>query len=549
MKRTDESSANRHRSVTPEGHCAVPVSTIGLPASDRFHLICEVGQGGMATVYLALMVGDAGFNKLVALKQPKANLAEDEEFLGMFLDEARLAARLNHPHVVQTYEVGRHAGGPFIAMEFLEGQPLHRVQRTVPGGIPLPLHLRIIADALSGLHHAHELRDFNGTPLSVVHRDVSPQNLLVSYDGTTKVVDFGIAKAATAGAQTELGLVKGKLPYMSPEQILAEPLDRRADIFSIGVMLWEAGAKARLWPNETARDRLRLISQADLPNLCETDPALPPSFDRVCRRVLSYVKAKRHQTAAELEADVDGMIAEIGTPATRREVGEFMCAHFDAERQRIRKLLEEQLGHVKLDSARKLAAVQLMRAPVPRAEWETVAPRSALHTPLATRPLALSSDPSGSLSEPIVDTATTGAPATATAREAGHSSPWRRRAAFAAGALAVAIVVFRLLPLVRDSHVASAQASEAPVTVVALPAPLPSDVPPPLATSPAQVASSAAPAAPKAAAITSKPLSAPAPVAAPAPAVVAESDDVMPVRRKRSAKPQRTLDTSDPWSH
>ncbi len=497
----------------------------------------------MATVYLALMSGDVGFNKLVALKQPKANLAEDEEFLGMFLDEARLAARLNHPHVVQTYEVGRYAGGPFIAMEFLEGQPLHRVQRTVPGGIPLPIHLRIIADALSGLHHAHELRDFNGTPLSVVHRDVSPQNLLVSYDGTTKVVDFGIAKAATVGTQTELGLVKGKLPYMSPEQILGEHLDRRADIFSIGVMLWEAGAKARLWASEPARARLRLISQADVPKLSEADAAIPPSFDRVCRRALSYVKARRHQTAAELEEEVDRLIAEIGTPATRREVGEFMCAHFDLERQRIRKLIEEQLGHVKLDSARKLPAVELLRAPTPApVEWETVAPRSAVHTPLATRPLALAPEPAVLPADPVVDTATTVAPATSAAREVAAASPWRRRAAVAVGALAVAIVLFRLLPLGRSSHAALAQASEAASSAQVVTAMLAPAVAAPLASDtasqkPALPASTPSPSQNVARTTTTTTTLAPS-----------NANDDLPARRKRPVKPQRALDTSDPWS-
>jgi len=542
MARPDEFSAERHPSVTPEEHRALSVSTRGLPSSERFRLICEVGQGGMATVYLALMIGDAGFNKLVALKQPQANLAEDEEFLGMFLDEARLAARLNHPHVVQTYEVGRHAGGPFIAMEFLEGQPLHRVQRTVPGGIPLPIHLRIIADALSGLHHAHELRDFNGSPLSVVHRDVSPQNLLVSYDGATKVVDFGIAKATTAGTRTELGLVKGKLPYMSPEQILGEHLDRRADIFSIGVMLWEAGAKARLWPNESARARLRLISQADVPKLSESNSAIPRSFDRVCRRALAYVKTHRYQTAAELEADVDGLLAELGTPATRREVGEFMCAHFDAERSRVRKLIEEHAGHVKLDSARKLPALELMR--VPAAEWETVAPRSAVHTPLATRPLAVMPEPPVRLAHAELDTPTTAAPATANAREANHGSSWRRRVAFTIGAIAVAAVLFRLLPLAPSSRSATVQASEASSGRAVL-----ATLAPALGT-PTAAGSAASNSTTSTTGATPTPTKAPARVASPAstrPSVVASEDD-LPAHRKRPTKPQRALDTSDPWS-
>ncbi len=537
-----ESSARRHAGVTPKlQNAAVPVRDT---SPDRFQLICEVGQGGMATVYLALLRGDAGFSKLVALKQPKASLASDDEFLEMFLDEARLAARLNHPHVVQTYEVGRHGGKPFIAMEFLEGQPLHRVQRAVPGGIPLPIHLRIIADALAGLHHAHELRDFSGAALGVVHRDVSPQNFLVSYDGQTKVVDFGIAKAVTHGAHTELGLVKGKLPYVSPEQILGEPIDRRADIFSVGVMLWEAGARERLWPSESARSRLRLLSLADIPKLRELDERSPPELDRICRRALSYAKARRYETAAALEADVERVLSELGEPASRRDVAEFMHQHFEADRLRTRKLIEEQLGHLSLDRPRKgeTAAAQGV------ATEEGVQGTRRLAVPVTeARPM---------LVDHAAETPTTVAPATATVGvHVPASGRGRRMAVGALVAAALAVLALRFVGISgkpaeaaarsRDPEPAATPSSDA----VAAPAPsqtaLANTAVPVSSASPVHVAvARATPLKGTTVDAVAAPAVDPVP---PEPALDSEVD--LTRLHKREKKPARALDTADPWSH
>src|ERR1700722_16531169 len=187
-----------------EGSQAMQSSSASASTLGKYRLIAELGHGGMAEGYLAVAGGPAGFNKLVVIKQIRPQLAEDPEFLGMFLDEARLAARLSHPHVVQTNEVGQEGERYFIAMEYLEGQPLnrivHRLQKS--GGLPLALHLKIVGDALLGLHHAHELVDYDGTPLSVVHRDVTSHNVFVTYDGQVKVVDFGIAKALNSSTET-----------------------------------------------------------------------------------------------------------------------------------------------------------------------------------------------------------------------------------------------------------------------------------------------------------------------------------------------------------
>src|SRR5438477_12370279 len=194
----------------------------------RYHVIAKLGQGGMANVFLTVAPGPAGVQKRLVVKELRAELAYDAYIRTMFLDEARLAARLNHPNVVQTYEVGEENWHYFIAMEYLEGQALNRLwRRTDRGGLPLEAQLRILADALGGLHYAHELTDFDGTPLHVVHRDMSPHNVFVTYDGQVKLVDFGIAKAASARGSTKNGMFKGKVTYASPEQVLSAPLDRR----------------------------------------------------------------------------------------------------------------------------------------------------------------------------------------------------------------------------------------------------------------------------------------------------------------------------------
>jgi serine/threonine protein kinase len=303
----------------------------------------------MASVCLALLSGKAGFQKLVALKRPGSDLAHEPEHLAMFLDEARLAARLNHPNVVHTYEVGQRNGQPFIAMEFVDGQPLSRIRR-LPA-LPLALHLSIIADVLLGLHHAHELRDFDGTSLQVVHRDVSPQNVLVSYDGAAKLVDFGIAKAQTQLSQTLAGYVKGKIAYMSPEQIIGESLDRRTDLFAVGVLLWEASARRRLWPGIPARERIRLLEAGDVPSLTELDPQLPPALDAICRRALAFLPARRYQSAAEIEAELQALLAPGSVlHATRRDVAAFMAEQFQPQRAETRRLIETKLGHLGIES-------------------------------------------------------------------------------------------------------------------------------------------------------------------------------------------------------
>ncbi|XXX77816.1 serine/threonine-protein kinase [Sorangium sp. So ce134] len=314
----------------------------------KYRPIAEIGRGGMADVCLAVARGPVGFNKLVVLKRARAELCEDPEILAMFLDEARLAARLNHPNVVQTYEVGEDGERLFIAMEYLDGQPLSQLRARVGlTDLSLPVQVRILTDALAGLHHAHELRDFDGTPIHVVHRDASPQNIFVTYDGVIKVVDFGIAKAADSLSETRAGMLKGKVAYMSPEQSRGERVDRRSDVFSVGVILWEAIAGRRMWKGFNDLAILGRLSLGELPDLKVAAPNVDPEIERICCRALATAPDQRYATAAQLHADLERWLRERHGGMSAREVGAFVAARFADDRARIQQLVEEQLRDVR----------------------------------------------------------------------------------------------------------------------------------------------------------------------------------------------------------
>ncbi|HSN97842.1 MAG TPA: serine/threonine-protein kinase, partial [Candidatus Nanopelagicales bacterium] len=299
----------------------------------KYRLIAELGHGGMAEVFLAVAQGPAGFNKLTVIKQIRPQLADDPEFLAMFLDEARLAARLNHPNVVQTNEVGHDGNRYFIAMEYLEGQPLNRVlHRIGRDKIPLAMHLRLIADGLSGLHYAHELADYDGTPLEVVHRDVTPHNVFVTYDGQVKVVDFGIAKAMSSSSETRTGVLKGKVSYMAPEQARGVRVDRRADIFSVGVMLWEAAVGKRLWVGVPDIAILGRLASGDLPRPSQVRPDVTPELEAVVLKAMALSREARHQTAGELQEDIERLLDRMGERVAMRDVGQLIAQHFQEER-------------------------------------------------------------------------------------------------------------------------------------------------------------------------------------------------------------------------
>ena len=292
----------------------------------------------MADVYLALAHGPSGVRKLVVVKCMRAGSEVDSGLSQMFLDEGRLAALLNHVNVVHTYEVGHADDGSYIVMEYLHGQPLSAIQRAAK---PLPprVSARIVADALSGLHYVHELRDLDGTPLSIVHRDLSPPNIFVTHDGVVKLVDFGIAKTAIATrAATEAGIVKGKLAYMAPEQTTSGVVDRRADIYAMGVVLWELLAARRLVEDLSPVSIVRHTLQGSTPLVSSIRPELDPALDRIVERALRRDPDARYATALEMREDLEQFLAQ-GSPTGVKELSQLMAEHFSAQRQ----LREQQI--------------------------------------------------------------------------------------------------------------------------------------------------------------------------------------------------------------
>ncbi|MCA9684360.1 MAG: serine/threonine protein kinase [Myxococcales bacterium] len=308
----------------------------------RHQLLFPIGHGGMSDVYLAVVTSAGSVAKLLVVKKLRASLLDEPEALSMFMDEARLAARLHHPNVVQTFEVGQEGPIPYMTMEFLDGQPLHRViRRTAETGVePLTLgmRLRIIDEMLEGLHYAHELRDYDGTPLQVVHRDVSPQNLFLTYDGQIKLVDFGIAKARDSLTQTEIGALKGKLAYMSPQQAAGEIVDRRADIFAAGVMLWELLAGRRLWAGVAEASVTRRLAAQELPEL-DID-GVPSPLLAICQRAMAPKLEDRYADAESFRLDLEGFMDDEGLDAGGRSIGKRVARAFAAERQLMRSNID-----------------------------------------------------------------------------------------------------------------------------------------------------------------------------------------------------------------
>ena len=308
-----------------------------------YRIIAGLGMGGMARVYLALSQ-KPGFDKLFVLKLLREELVADAEFRSMFLNEAKVAARLNHPNVVNTYEIGVDNDQHFIAMEYLEGQALSAiVARVGRKNMPLHIHLRILCDVLAGLEYAHKLTAYDGTPLALVHRDVSPQNVFVTYPGLVKLVDFGIAKMAGSAVLTQEGVMKGKLGYMAPEQALAHQVDARADVFSVGVMLWEALTKSRFFPigeGEAAVLQRRLTG--DEKKVKDVDPDAPDELVTICEKAMALDRDARYQTAAELREALEGYLKRT-TNADATEVGRFLEQHFEVDRVKMMRLVEQQV--------------------------------------------------------------------------------------------------------------------------------------------------------------------------------------------------------------
>lgn len=296
----------------------------------RYERIRPIASGGMATVYLGRAHGHGvgGFERSVAIKVMHDHLASTQEFVSMFLDEARIAARIRHPNVVATLDAVRDDQGLFLVMEFIDGLSVHHIvkaTRASQATIPLPIAVRIIMDTLGGLHAAHELKGDDGGPLNLVHRDVSPQNILVALDGLARITDFGIARAETRAHVTRTGQIKGKITYMSVEQVRSAPVDRRSDVYATAIVLWELLTGKKCFNADSDGAAALMAAEGVKQSPSEANPAVPAPISACCMRALSIGPNDRYATAAEFAEALEDAALDAGVrPAKPRDVGAYV---------------------------------------------------------------------------------------------------------------------------------------------------------------------------------------------------------------------------------
>jgi serine/threonine protein kinase len=328
----------------------------------RYELLKCVGRGGMATVWAARHHGAHGFSKIVAVKTMLPQLSDDVDFQRMFLTEARVAARIRHPNVVETLDLGEADGALYIVMEWIDGETLSAVMKSAfaRGGVPLPISLALIAGACAGAHAAHELCDDDNRSVGLVHRDVSPPNVLISYSGVVKLADFGVAKTLDVNNSVTLaGQIKGKMRYMSPEQLLGGVVDRRTDVFALGINLYQLTTGRHPWFGDTATVTMqKILTDAPVAPTSLVD-GYPPELERIVLKALARNPAERFETAAEMGWALEELARRSNAVATPRQVAEYLAEllgpHGTKRREGLRSAIRE------VDARVRGAALQLQK--------------------------------------------------------------------------------------------------------------------------------------------------------------------------------------------
>jgi len=334
----------------------------------RYKVIEKIDAGGMAEIYKAKASTVDGFEKDVAIKRILPSLCNRTKFVNMFLDEARLAMHLNHANIVQVFDVGRAQGTYFIVMELVEGSNLRRVfQRLTEVGarFPTPVALFVITEALKGLAHAHESRDNQGNMLGIVHRDISPPNMLVSKSGEVKITDFGLAKAVTQAELTDPGIVKGKFSYLSPEAVDGRAVDHRTDIFSTGVVLWELLANRRLFLGKTEMETVDMVQKTEVPSLTMLNEDVPDELDRLVRRSLHRDPRKRFHSAREMGDELMAYLFNKGLKVTSYDLSEFIRSVFETQAVQEEGASQEHIGMLITDEILSLSMMRYAGQPLP----------------------------------------------------------------------------------------------------------------------------------------------------------------------------------------
>ena len=296
----------------------------------RYEILGRIAFGGMAEIFLGRESTRLGASRYLVIKRILPHVADDQQFVQMFLDEARLAMNLTHPNICHIYEFGDLEGTYFIAMEWVNGAPLGKMIRKAreSGGVPPKIAARVIATVAGALHYAHRARDALGRSMNIVHRDVTPHNVMVAYDGQVKLLDFGIAKASTHATKTVAGVVKGKYAYMAPEQCLGRAIDHRSDVFALGINLWETLAGRQLFRKENEYETMHAVLHDDPPLLRRIKPGVPEGLEQIARKALQKDPNDRYQTAGEMEHALQRWLSEAGHVVTASSVGEYMDGLF-----------------------------------------------------------------------------------------------------------------------------------------------------------------------------------------------------------------------------
>jgi len=315
-----------------------------VPRIGKYVLLAKIATGGMAEIFLARTEGPAGFEKLLVIKRILSHYAQDEQFVEMFLDEARIAARLDHPNIVQIYDMGQVDRNFFIAMEYLPGAAFSDlVLDAIQNRRRLDQYFcaALIAQVCDGLQFAHTACLPDGTPMQVVHRDINPRNLVVTFSGTVKIVDFGVAKAKGRMTSTHAGGIKGTFPYMSPEQCRGEEIDHRSDLFSLGTVFYELMAQKRLFKRSSEMAILKAITQEDIPSLRDERPDLDPNVERIIERALNKDCELRYQNARDMQRDLFTAMDMAKARVNMSEIADYMNLHLSKQRERHRAILEK----------------------------------------------------------------------------------------------------------------------------------------------------------------------------------------------------------------
>ncbi|HEY2745894.1 MAG TPA: serine/threonine-protein kinase, partial [Polyangia bacterium] len=310
------------------------------PFGDKYLLLRQLAIGGMAEVYLARQSGPAGFEKECVIKRILPSLAADQQFVNMFLDEARIAARLSHPNIVQIFDLGSITQGDyFLAMEHVHGVDLQQIEEAEAqrgGRIPLAIAVRIASNVAEGLEHAHRATDARGKALGLVHRDVTPSNVIISFDGVGKILDFGIAKAVAKKGRTEVGVIKGKIPYMSPEQVQGEALDSRSDIFSLGTMLYELTTGHKPFDGEGPADlSMKILHTEPHPPDFYVE-RFPAPLSDVVARAMAKKPEDRFQSAREVSEALEEFLLQAGIRCNSHDVAAYLDGLFPGMRDKAR---------------------------------------------------------------------------------------------------------------------------------------------------------------------------------------------------------------------